>query len=56
MIRRFQTRVFYGWRIVAAGFGLQFLNAWLLNQSFGAYVAVLRDDFGWSKTALSGAF
>src|SRR3990170_342065 len=56
MIRRLPTRVFYGWRMVAAGFGLQFLNAFLINQSFGAYVAVLRDEFGWSKTALSGAF
>jgi sugar phosphate permease len=48
-------RFFYGWYMVGAGTGLQFLQSSLLMQSFGAYVAVLRDDTGWSKTALSGA-
>jgi sugar phosphate permease len=48
-------RIFYGWRMVAAGCGLQFLQSALLMQSFGAYVAVLQDERGWSKTALSGA-
>lgn len=38
----------------AAGM-LQFLQSALLHQSFGAYVAVLADQRGWSKTALSGA-
>jgi sugar phosphate permease len=41
--------------MVAAGCGLQFLQSALLTQSFGAYVAVLRDERGWSKTALSAA-
>lgn len=41
--------------MVAAGAGIQFLQASLLLQSFGAYVAVLRDDRGWSKTELSFA-
>jgi MFS family permease len=45
---------FHGWRIVAAAGGLQFLVAGLMIHSFGAYVAVLRDSEGWSKTALSG--
>src|SRR5207244_1678691 len=53
--RRPMKRIFYGWYMVAAGCGLQFLQSSLLMQSFGAYVAVLRDDRGWSKTALSGA-
>ena len=48
-------KVFYGWRMVAAGAGIQFLQAGLLHQAFGAYFAVLADEFGWSKTALSGA-
>src|SRR3982751_6206805 len=48
-------KIFYGWHMVGAGSGLQFLQSSLLMQSFGAYVAVLRDDQGWSKTALSGA-
>ncbi len=38
----------------AAGI-LQFLQSALLMQSFGAYVAVLSEERGWSKTALSGA-
>jgi len=49
------TRLFYGWKMVAAGSALQFLQAALMTQSFGAYVAVLQDERGWSKTALSGA-
>ncbi len=47
-------RIFYGWWMVAAGTGIQFIQSLFLVQSFGAYVAVLRDDRGWSKTALSG--
>lgn len=38
----------------AAGI-LQFLQSALLMQSFGAYIAVLAEQRGWSKTALSGA-
>src|SRR6185436_19140119 len=49
------TRIFYGWKMVAAGSALQFLQASLMTQSFGAYVAVLQAERGWSKTALSGA-
>jgi len=41
--------------MVAAGSGLQFLQAGLMTQAFGAYVAVLQEERGWSKTALSGA-
>ena len=48
-------KIFYGWRMVAAGGGIQFLQAALLHQAFGAYFAVLAEELGWSKTALSGA-
>jgi MFS family permease len=48
-------RPFYGWTIVGAASGLQFLQAGLMMQSFGAYVAILSEERGWSKTALSGA-
>jgi len=48
-------RIFHGWYMVAAANGLQFLQAGLMMQSFGAYVAVLSEERGWSKTALSGA-
>jgi MFS family permease len=46
---------FSGWRIVIAGGALQFLQSVLLNQAFGVYLAVLVEERGWSKTALSGA-
>lgn len=48
-------RVFHGWWMVAAGCAMQFVQSCMLLQSFGAYVAVLRDDRGWSKTELAGA-
>jgi len=45
--------VFYGWWIVIASAGIQMLHAGLMMQAYGAYVSVLINDFGWSKTALS---
>jgi len=48
-------KIFYGWRMVAAGSGIQFLQSALLHQAFGAYFAVLADELGWSKTSLAGA-
>ena len=54
-MRIFPKNVFYGWRIVAAGSVINALISAFLNQSFGAYVAVLTEEKGWSKTALSGA-
>ena len=48
-------KIFYGWRMVAAGSGIQFLQSALLHQAFGAYFAVLAEELGWSKTSLSGA-
>src|SRR5262245_10309871 len=41
--------------MVGAGSGLQFLQSGLMTQAFGAYVAILQEERGWSKTALSGA-
>jgi sugar phosphate permease len=48
-------RIFYGWYMVGAAIGIQFLQAGLMSQAFGAYLAVLAEEQGWSKTALSGA-
>ncbi len=48
-------KIFYGWRMVASGGGIQFLQAGLLHQAFGAYFAILTEEFGWSKTSLSAA-
>ena len=46
-------KIFYGWRIVAASVVLQFIISGLMIQAFGAYVAVLAEEKGWSKTALA---
>ncbi len=51
-----EGKVFYGWWIVAASSGIQFLASVLWMQSYGAYVVLLQADFGWSKTLLAGAF
>src|SRR5947209_5632021 len=51
-----RTRVFYGWYIVSAGFLNQLIAAALLQRSYGAYVALLRHDFGWSNAQLSAAY
>ena len=48
--------MFYGWWIVSGAFGIQVLLSALLMQSFGAYVPVLQDHFGWSKGQISAAF
>lgn len=47
-------KIFHGWRVAAAGSAIHFLHSALLLQAFGAYVAVLSQERGWSKTALAG--
>jgi MFS family permease len=49
-------RIFYGWWIVAAGFGIEGLIGSLMFHAYGAYLVLLREEFGWSKTMLSAAF
>lgn len=51
-----RPRVFYGWWMVASGFVIQLLIGSLLNHAYGAYVVLLRSEFGWSKTMLSAGF
>lgn len=51
-----RIRLFYGWWVVAAGFGLEGLIGALMFHAYGAYAVVLREEFGWSKTMLSAAF
>ena len=48
-------KVFYGWKMVAAGGALQFLQAALLHHAFGGYLASLALEKGWSRTSLSAA-
>ena len=49
-------RFFYGWWIVAAGFGIEALIGAFVFHAYGAYVVLLREEFGWSKTMFSAAF
>ncbi len=39
--------IFYGWCIVAAGFTIEGLIGALLFHAYGAYVVLLREEFGW---------
>ena len=55
-VLRPRGRVFFGWWIVLAAFGMQWLPGLLMMQSFGAYVVLLQEEFAWSATALGGAF
>lgn len=55
-VRERAQGVFYGWWVVTGAFGIQVLLSALLMQSFGAYVPVLQEQFGWSKAQLSAAF
>ncbi|MBU3653291.1 MAG: MFS transporter [Limnohabitans sp.] len=48
-------KIFYGWKMVAAAAGIQFIQAMMLHQAFGAYLAVMIEEKGWSKTSVSGA-
>lgn len=48
--------LYYGWYIVAAGWGMQVLMGALLFHAYGSYAAVMREEFGWSKTLFSAAF
>ena len=47
--------MFYGWKMVAAAASIQFIQAMMLHQAFGAYLSVLIEEKGWSKTSVSGA-
>jgi len=48
-------KVFYGWYIVAAGVALLVITQGLMSHAFGAYVVLLRGEFGWSATLVSSA-
>ena len=49
-------RVFYGWWIVGSGFLVNTFNGALVFHAFGAYVVLLEEDFGWSRTTFAIAF
>ena len=49
-------KVFYGWWIVAACFGVQWLAALTWMHSYGAYALSIQEEFGWSMSLISLAF
>ena len=48
--------LYYGWWIVGGSTFVQFVVATLWIQAFGAYAALIRDEYGWSKATLAGIF
>ncbi len=56
MVGRSPGKIFYGWWLVSVGFIIQMLTALFIQRSYAAYVVVFQEQFGWSKTALSGAY
>ncbi len=49
-------QVFYGWWVVLASVGIQFVGGLFFAHSFALYVEELKVEFGWSATVLSVAF
>ena len=48
-----QPKVFYGWWIVGAGFGIAFLESGVVFYGFTAVFEPLADEFGWSYAQIS---
>jgi MFS family permease len=48
--------VFYGWWLVGAGMTIQIMVGGLMLQAFGAYAAVLKEEFGWGTLMFSIGF
>jgi len=52
---RQRRTVFYGWRIVGATFAILVLTGGIGFYTFTIFVKPLTEEFGWSRTAISGA-
>jgi sugar phosphate permease len=48
-----ESKLFYGWRIVAAGFVLLFLFAGAGFYSFSIFIKPLEDEFGWPRASIA---
>jgi sugar phosphate permease len=48
-----KPRIFYGWWIVVAAFGVIFINAGIGFYSFGVLLKPIMDDFGWTRAQTS---
>jgi MFS family permease len=54
-LKKTSKRLYYGWIIVIASFFICVM-AYGGSQAFGVFFKFLRDDFGWTSAAMSGAF
>jgi MFS family permease len=50
-----KPEIFYGYIVTAASF-LIMTTAWGANRSFGAFLAPMLNEFGWTRAGISGAF
>lgn len=50
----FLPKVFYGWRIVAAGIGIATMASTFFVYGFSAFFIPWRNEFGWSRGLLGG--
>ncbi len=55
-LTEWSRNLFLGWWVLLVCVILQVLNAGLLMQAYGAYVAVMKEEFPWSKTLFSLGF
>ena len=53
---RKRPRVFYGWWMAGAGFGVLFYTSGVFFYGFSAFFDSMLNHFGWSRGAASGAF
>ena len=51
-----RPRVFYGWWMAGAGFGVLFYTSGVFFYGFSAFFDAILNHFGWSRGAASGAF
>ena len=52
-IQKWQKGIFFGWWVLVAVMIMQVLIAGIFFQSFGVYVPVLIEEFGWTATGIS---
>lgn len=45
---------FRGWHVAGGSAVIQAMHSGLIIQSFGNYAVLLQQQFGWSKTTISG--
>src|SRR5687767_4181828 len=51
-----RPRIFFGWYIVAASVAMNFYLSIAFFQGFQVFFLPILNEFGWSRTLMSGAF